>query len=52
MFGLRAGQRGGGFIPVFGDPAAACHDFVPAFLANTSVILSEKSGRGNRSGER
>jgi hypothetical protein len=38
---------------VFGDPAAACHDFVPAFLANTSVILSTKTSQPqNSSGER
>jgi hypothetical protein len=38
---------------VFGDPAAACHDFAPALLANTSVFLSIKVKQPeNRSGER
>ena len=45
VFGLRARERRGGFIPMFGNPAAACHRFLPC-SACTSVILSQKQIRG------
>jgi hypothetical protein len=34
VFGLRAHQRCGGFVPMLGNPAAACHSFSFRFLAS------------------
>ncbi len=41
VLGLRAHKGGGGFVPVFGNPAAACHRSFPIrSSAPTSLILS------------
>jgi hypothetical protein len=46
VLSLRAGDGGGGLVPMFGNPAAACHKVSPRVLRAYQFIASPETLRG------